>query len=194
MGDDLSMLGRLRPACRLASGQDSRSCPSGSAGDNGGAPDLGDLIASPGGRDIYQCALAARYDAEKRGASVDQAVAAFRRVVDPAIADLARRWNAETDDDDLEEVEENDDMSKHDCECGGRADDNDYDISGNLTPAAQRRRARAELGTPSRLRNVAKPVDPRSDASSSTDEEAARARMREAAAAQLGTPSIYRRK
>lgn len=195
MANDDSILSRLRPVCRLTADQDSRNCPAGSAGDNGGAPDLGDLVASPGGRAIYQRALAARYDAEKRGASVEDAVAAFRSVVDPAIAKLARQWAAEDEDDDdlKDEVEENS-MKKTDCGCGGHADEADYDSTGNLTPAAQRRRAREQLGQPSRFRDGAKPTDPRSDASTSTDEEAARARMREAAAAQFGQPSNYRRK
>lgn len=198
MANDDSILSRLRPVCRLAPGQDSRSCPSGTAGENNGAPDLGDLMATPAGRAVYFEAVAARYDAEKRGRSVQDALAAFYAVIKPALAKLARQWAAEDDDeddlDDEDEAEENS-MKKSDCGCGGHADESDYDITGNLTPAAQRRRARAELGTPSRFRDDArKPADPRQGASSSTDEREAAARMREAAASQFGQPSIHRRK
>ncbi len=75
-----------------------------------------------------------------------------------------------------------------------RTDDDDYSIDGNIRQHAAARRARELLGQPSRYKDGGKPADPRSDASSSTDENAARARMREAAAAQFGQPSILARR
>ena len=92
----------LRPACKLAAGEDSRSCPIGSAGENlDGKPTLGDLVATPEGREIYGRALGARYDLEARTGKVGspEALAAFHAVIDPALRDLGRKWANESKND-----------------------------------------------------------------------------------------------
>ena len=75
--------------------------------------------------------------------------------------------------------------------------EDDYFSDGNLRPEAQRRRDRAQLGQPSRLRSADPASRDRADvsdrASTSTDEDQAKARLRTANHAMLTQPSIHRK-
>lgn len=77
-----------------------------------------------------------------------------------------------------------------------RGDEDEFDLMGNPTLAARRRRDAATLNQRSRFRNAPRTGEPdhTDHAPSSTDEDIARARMRATTAAEFGAPSIFRSK
>jgi hypothetical protein len=84
-------------------------------------------------------------------------------------------------------------VARMDSEDAEHYDDEDYDISGNPKPGVAARRAREQLGRPSRHRGGTTNHTDRAPAPASTDESAAKARMNANAQAQLGQPSLHRK-
>lgn len=163
--DDTDPRSRLAPPCRLAPGEDSRSCPIGSAGSNDGRLDLGDLLNTDDGRAIYLRAVAARYDAEQRGASVEDALAAYYKILDPAIDEMNER--ATRAEDTM--------ATKKDCGCRGDHADGEHNDETRAAEAMRKRsiaESRGDQGLPSGDHEV----DPYDTASRQAPDESKEAR------------------
>lgn len=116
---------------------------------------------------------------------------ARREQVATAITNLSANPPKRSDAEDEDDVDDDDDEDVDDV-----VHEDDYDLMGNPTAAARRRRDCAMLTEPSRYRDTANRVETRraDRAPVSTDENQAREQMRRNAASEFGAPSIFRRK
>jgi hypothetical protein len=137
-----------------------------------------DLFKRPGGKVAYQRGLEARAAYEAAGASRDVCQAAYEAAIADALIDDDKQLDSDTDDDlddAFDGVETEPDVPKKDCAC--ERHDDDYDLDGNITVSAARRRAREMLATPGANGRVDRAVTAPVINTDSTDEEAAKAAM-----------------